>query len=184
LVFIGLLSHVGSEPEELGVLMKASYTSLQELIAEMQSRQANQEEEMGRLRRRQAWLETRRREFFDVVTVNSSDFEMRRRLEETEQQLEEIHGQIARAESELKVALQGLRQRMIDLRNEELTRLEQESKAMRQRKTEIHNELLPEALGRVTALREEEDRLNQRSEEINRRIRELNQLDLPTTQVA
>jgi chromosome segregation ATPase len=164
--------------------MKTSYSSLQELITEMQTRQAAQEEEMARLRRRQTWLETRRREFFDVVTVNSSDFETRRRLEETEEQLEEIHGQISRAEAELKLALQGLRQRVIELRNEELTRLEQESKAMRQRKAEIHNELLPAAQGRVTALREEEDRLSQRNEEITRQIRELNQLDLSTTQVA
>lgn len=164
--------------------MKSHFSSLQELINEMQSMQASQEEETARMRRRLTWLESRRREFFEVVAVNSSDFDTRRKLEETERQLEEIHGLVARAEIDLKSAMVELRQRIIEVRNEELTRLEQESKALRQRKTEIHNELLPEAQARVTALREEEDRLSQRGEEINRRIRDLNQLDLPTTQVA
>ena len=49
------------------------------------------------------------------------------------------------------------------MRNDELTRLEQENKALRQRKAEIHNELLPEAQARVATLREEEDRLGVRS---------------------
>ena len=164
--------------------MKQNYSSLQELITEMQTMQTSHEEESTRLRRRQAWLEGRRREYFDGVSTNSSDFDTRRKLDETERQLEEIHGQLSRAEQELRAALTEMRQRVIDMRNEELTRLEQERKAMTQRKAEIHNELLPEVMARVTALREEEDRLGQRGEEITRRIRELNLLDLPTTQVA
>lgn len=164
--------------------MKSSFTMLQELLNEMQATQTLQEEEATRLRRRQAWLEGRRREFFDTVTANSSDFETRRKLEDTEHQLEEIHGLLIRAEIDLKTALAGMRQRVIELRNDELARLEGENKAVRQRKAEIHGELLPEAVARVAALQEEEERLNQRSEEIIRRIRELNQIDLPTTQVA
>lgn len=164
--------------------MKSSFSTLQELLNELHATQASQEEEATRLRRRQAWLESRRREFFDVVAVNSSDFETRRKLEETEHQLEEVHGLLIRAEVDLKATLAGLRHKIIELRNEELCRLEGENKAVRQRKAEIHGELLPEAMARVASLQEEEERLNQRSEEIIRRIRELNQIDLPTTQVA
>ena len=164
--------------------MKSNFASLQELVNEMQTLQASQEEETSRLRRRLGWLESRRREFFDTVAVNSSDFDTRRKLEETERQLEEIHGLLGRAEVDLKSALVELRQRIIDARNEELTRLEQENKALRQRKSEIHNELLPEAQARVTTLLEEEDRLGQRAEEINRCIRELNHIDLPSSQFA
>jgi hypothetical protein len=105
-------------------------------------------------------------------------------LDETERQLQEIRDLLARAELDLKASLQEIRQRVLEMRNGELSRLEQESKALRQRKTEIHGELLPEALAREASLREEEERLTQRNEEIARRIRELNQLDLPTTQIA
>ena len=164
--------------------MKSNDITLQEMINELQAIQSSQEEETARLRRRLASLESRRRELFEVVTVNSGDFDTRRKLEETENQREEIRGLLARAEGDLRAALQEIRQKILELRNEELTRLEQENKALRARKTEIHNEILPEATARVGALREEEERLTQRGEEITRRIRELDQLELPNTQVA
>ena len=164
--------------------MKPNDSTLQEMISEMQALQSSQEEETARLRRRLAWLESRRRELFDAVTADSGDFDARRKLEETERQLEEIHGVLARAEGDLRAALPEIRQKILELCNEELTRLERENKALRARKTEIHNELLPEATARMAALLEEEERLTQQIEEIARRIRELNQLDLPNTQVA
>jgi len=164
--------------------MKSNGSTLQEMINDMQALQSSQEEETVRLRRRLASLESRRRELFEAVTVNSGDFDTRRKLEETERQHEEIHGLLSRAEGDLRAALQEIRQKILELRNEELTRLEQENKALRARKTEIHNELIPDATARVAALREEEESLTQRGEEIARRTRELNQLDLPNTQVA
>ena len=157
--------------------------NLQELLGELQNLQGTQEEETTRLRRRVGWLESRRRELFDTVALNSSDFETRRKLEETERQLADLQQSLGRTESELKESMQDIRQRVIALRNEELTRLEQEVKALRQRKDEIHNELLPEAMNRLNTLKEEEDRLAQRVEEASRRMRELNKIELPTTQV-
>jgi glycyl-tRNA synthetase beta subunit len=159
-------------------------SNLQELLGELHTLQGAQEEETTRLRRRVSWLESRRRELFDTVSLNSSDFETRRKLEETERQLADLQQLLGRTESELKESMQDIRQRIIALRNEELTRLEQEAKALRQRKDEIHNELLPEAMSRVSTLQEEEDRLAQRIEESSRRMRELNKIELPTTQVA
>ena len=164
--------------------MKSNHSTLQELISEMQTMQASQEEETTRLRRRLAWLEGRRREFFDAVALNSGDFDTRRKLEETERQMEEIQATLAHVESDLRASLPEIRQRIIELRNEELTRLEEESKALRVHKQEIHGELLPEASARVASLHEEEDRLAQRGEEIARRIRDLDQLELPNTQVS
>lgn len=164
--------------------MSRDQTVLQELLNSMQSLQSAQEEETQRLRRRLTWLEGRRREFYEILAQSGSDFESRRKLEETEQQLEQMQEMLARTESELREALADVRGRIITLRNEELARLEREAKLLRARRDEIHGTLLPEAKSRVTALQEEEDRTVQRTEEIARRIRELNQIDLPTTQVA
>lgn len=164
--------------------MKQDQTSLQELLSSLQNLQSTQVEETGKLRRRLDWLETRRREFFNIVSQSGSDFESRRKLEETEQQLEEIHTLLTRADQELKEELREVRSRILELRNEELAKLEQEAKAVRQRRDEIHNVLLPEAQSRVSTLAEEEARLQQRNEELSRRIRELTKLDLPSSQVA
>lgn len=163
--------------------MKSNSIMLQELFNEIQSMQAAHEEEKERQRRRLAWLEGRRRELYEVVAVNSSDYDTRRKLDDTEKEQHEIHGLMARSEAEHRTTIQEKRQSILIMRNDELSRLEQESKALRQRKAEIHTELLPEAQARVSSLREEEDRLVQRHEEIARRIRDLNQLELPTTQV-
>lgn len=162
--------------------MKSNFAAIQELMNEMQALQASQEEETSRLRRRLSWLETRRREFFDIIQTNSGDYDTMHKLEETEKQREEVRDLLAQAESDLKAALMDLRQKLISTRNEELTNLEQERKALAQRKAEIHTELLPEAMARVTALHEEEQLLAQRSEEITRSIRLLNQMELPSTQ--
>ncbi len=157
--------------------------NIQELMSEMQNLQATQEEETGKLRRRLAGLESRRREFFDVVANNSSDFEMRHKLEEAENQLLETQQMLSRAETELKANLQDFRTRILALRNEELARLEQESKSLRQRKNEIHTELLPAAMARANVLQEEERNLTLQVEELSRRMRDLNQMELPTTQM-
>ena len=115
--------------------------------------QAAHDEEKERLRRRLSWLEGRQRELFEIVASNSSDFEIRRKLEDTEKEQHEIHGLLGRTDSEHRATLQEKRQRILVLRNEELTRLEQEAKALRQRKSEIHSELLPEAKACVASLR-------------------------------
>lgn len=164
--------------------MTLNHTNLNELLNELQALQNTQEEETTKIRRRLAWLESRRRELFDTVALNNSDFETRRKLEDTENQLLELQQALSRTEADLKSGLQEVRQRIIAMRNEELTRLEQEVKALRGRRDEIHNELLPAAQNRVAELMEEETKLGQRTDDLSRRIRDLNQLDLPTSQVA
>lgn len=157
---------------------------LHELLNEMQSLQANQEEEMDRLRRRLTWLEGRRREFYEIISHNSADLETRRKLEDVEQQHDDIQALLAQADQDLKRALREIRERILNLRNEELTRIEQEIKALRARRDEIRNQLLPEVMARAAALQEEEARLTVRNEELQRRSRSLDAMDLPTSQVA
>jgi chromosome segregation ATPase len=161
-------------------MAKSTPSELQELITQMQALQTRQQEETVRLRRRLEWLENRRREFFEIMTANSSDVANRRKLEETERQVDEIQALLTQSETELKSSMQEIRQRIIALRNEELTRLEEETRLLRERKDQIRNKLLPTAVSRVNALQEEEGKLGQRFEELNRRIRELNELD-PST---
>ena len=48
--------------------MKSNFTSLQEMVGEMQAMQASRRKRRAaRMRRRLAWLESRRRELFDLV---------------------------------------------------------------------------------------------------------------------
>jgi chromosome segregation ATPase len=157
---------------------------LHELLNEMQSLQANQEEEMDRLRRRLTWLEGRRREFYEIISHNSADLETRRKLEDVERQHDDIQALLAQADQDLKRALREIRERILNLRNEELTRIEQEIKALRARRDEIRNQLLPEVMARAAALQEEDARLTARNEELLRRSRSLDAMDLPTSQVA
>jgi chromosome segregation ATPase len=162
-------------------MAKSTPTELQELIARMQALQAQQQEETNRLRRRLEWLEQRRREFFEIMTANASDLENRRKLEETERQVDEIQALLSQSDSELKSSMQDIRHRIISLRNEELTRLETESRKLRERKEQIRNHLLPTAMERVGSLQEEDRKLGRRFDDLNRRIRELNELDLSIT---
>jgi archaellum component FlaC len=168
-------------PSEAGNAMaNATPSELHELIAQMKSLQVQQQEETNRLRRRLDWLEGRRREFFEIMTADASDLENRRKLEETERQVDEIQALLAQSDTDLKKVMEEIRQRILALRNEELARLENEARTLRDRKELIRNRLLPAAVARVGSLQEEESKLGQRCEELNRRIRELDELD-PST---
>ena len=164
-------------PETAIVMIKSQSAALQDLIAQMQALQAKQQEETLRLRRRLEWLESRRREFFEIMAANASDLENRRKLAETERQTDEMQKLLAQSDAEIKAAMAEIRQKILALRNEELTRLEEEARIARERKERIKNRLLPNALSRVGALQEEEAKLNHRTEELARRIRELHVLD-------
>lgn len=164
--------------------MYKDHKSLQELLNDLQSLQNAQAENTGKLRRKLEWLEARRKEFFNAVSQTSSDFESRRKLEDTEGLLEEARQQLAQSELEMREALREVREQILELRNEELEKLEQEARNARQRRDEVHSTLLPAAQARVAALLEEERRLGLRNEEIARRIRDLNEMDFRTSQVA
>lgn len=157
----------------------SSSSNLHELIAEMQQLQASQEEETNRLRRRLSWLESRRREFFDLVSQNNSDMETRRKLDETEKQLDQIQSTLNQSEADLKKVLREIRQRILEMRNQELSRLEEETKLLRQRKETIHQEEMPEVMARLSALKEEETTIDQQIEELARRMRDLSTIDMP-----
>jgi hypothetical protein len=158
-------------------MTRSKPSELQDLIARMQSLQTQHREENQRLRRRLEWLESRRREFFEVMTANASDQENRRKLDDAERQIDELQATLTQADAGLKSSLQEIRQRILVLRNEELTRLEDEGRSLRERREHIRIRLLPAAQARVSALQEEEGKLEKRFDDLSRRIRELNELD-------
>lgn len=154
---------------------------LHELINEMQSMQAEQEDAIARMRARVEWLETRRREFYELLTKSSADLETRRKLEEIENQLDEIQKTLAKAEEDLKTALKEIRTRILGIRNERMSEIERKTKALRQRREEIRTALLPEAQARIAKLGEEDTQLQAQIDELTRQLRELDQLEMPTT---
>ena len=151
--------------------------TLQELINSMQAMQSAQEEETTRLRRRLQWLETRRREFFDILAQQGSDPDTIRKLDDTEQQLENMNQMLTKVETELKQSLLEIRQRILDLRNQELVRIQQEREAIRKRRENIRTQLLPQAQNRVALLMEEDAAGRQQDGELQRRMEELSRLD-------
>lgn len=151
--------------------------TLQDLLNSMQTVQSAQEEEAVRLRRRVQWLEARRREFFDILSRSGSDPETVRKLDETEKQLEEMHQTLGKVESELKASQMEIRQRILDVRAEEMARIQAERERIRMRRDKIRNQLLPHALNRVQSLQEEDAAIAQQDADMQRRLRELSQLD-------
>ena len=154
---------------------------LQELINEMQTMQAAQEDAIARMRARVEWLEARRREFYEILNKSSADLETRRKLEDIENQLDEIQKTLARSDEDLKSSLKEIRKRILSIRNDRMSEIEGRTKVLRQRREEIRTVLLPEATARVATLNEEDAQLFTQIEEMTRQLRDLDQIEMPTT---
>jgi hypothetical protein len=158
--------------------------TLQELLNFMQRMQSDQADENELLKRRLIQLEGKRHELIDHVSSNIPDDEYRHKLDETEKQLKQTRKTLLDSENNLRTTLADLRQRILKTANDELTRLENENRELRQRREAIQHQLFPEIRERLTRLEEEESDLNERSEAIGRRIRELSTIDLEKNEVA
>ncbi len=158
--------------------------TLHNLLNFMQEMQSDKTGKNDLAKRRLALLEERRRELFENITSSSPDNESRRKLEETEHQLEQTRKTLLESEDELRVTLTELRQRILKMTNDELAQLETENREIRLRKEEIQHGLLPEIRERLTRLEEEESDLNHRSASVAKRIRKLTALDLEKSDVA
>ena len=154
---------------------------LQELINEMQTMQAAQEDAIARMRARVEWLEARRREFYEILNKSSADLETRRKLEDIENQLDEIQKTLARSDEDLKSSLKEIRKRILSIRNDRMSEIEGRTKVLRQRREEIRTVLLPEATARVATLNEEDAQLFTQIEEMTRQLRDLDQIEMPPT---
>ena len=103
-------------------------TTLHNLLNFMQEMQSDQAGKNDLMKRRLALLEEKRRELFEHITSSSPDDESRRKLEETENQLEQTRKNLLESEGELRATLTELRQRILKMTNDELTRLETENR--------------------------------------------------------
>lgn len=164
--------------------MKIDLAPLHELLAKMQNLRESQQEQIQNMRRRLNWLEQQRRELFNTLATETNDQQVRHKLDSIEQQSAELQSLLGDAERDLAQSLRDIRQRIMNLRNEKLTAMEDHLKQVRARREQLHSRLLPEAQARVSALQEEEDRLTQQCNEISRRIQALNRFDTDTTEVA
>lgn len=155
--------------------------TLQDLVNTLQAMQSSCEDEAIKLRRRVQWLDARRREFFSILSQSGSDPDIVRKLDETEKQIEEIHGVLGRIEGELKQSQMEFRQKILKVRDEEMSRIQAERERIRQRREKIRN-LLPQAINRVERLQEEDNSITQEDAELQRRLRELGALDQFTSE--
>lgn len=149
-----------------------------DVLTQMELLQTEQAEECARLKARIQSLEESSRKLYEVISHDNNDHESRRRLTKTEEQLHDTRRRLQKLDTELKGDLRRIRQQVFDLRNDELATLEDEMRQLRQRRTEIQKQLLPEALSRVDALHEEESELDKHLAELSSRSEELNRLDL------
>ena len=164
--------------------MSQSRKTIQEMLGEMESMQSERETEIVRLRHRQDSLGDRRKDLYEQVAQDSSNTEALNKLAETEDQLEKLQADVNRAEAALKLALFEIRQRIIEMRNEQLSNLEEQARQIREHRKLIHTELLPEAQRRVNALEEDETDLQRQLDEISQQTKTLNAIDLQPTTMA
>lgn len=164
--------------------MSQSMKTIQEMLGQQELLDLEQGAEMGRRRQRYAQLDDRRKVLLEQVTRDGRDMGTRQKLDETEVQLERLHAEISEHEAGQREARRTIRQRIFDLRNEELSRLEEQARQLRQRRQLVHTELLPEAQRRVEALLDEEAGLLHQLDEIARCTTALNGIDLKSIQVA